>query len=246
MKKDAKEPYELIPEELQEQITYFNEVFPKLPFPRDWSDASIIGADWKLRLMDIDHQQITDNSVNVPVVMEQFCWFVANRKPIPIDLSSYVAKAFYEYLRMNKSLETAFKIKGGGVGKKVKKDYEGHSYPIDLFHLMWEVIVNETSMHKAKLINKTKSPTLNDYLKKMRLIDDALFHLIMTIETKFYRHLSADEQERILQFKPDYKYIAFNSEETLSKIKEKDEQSTIEAKKNALKKSFNLNNDNDL
>ena len=87
---------------------------------------------------------------------------------------------------------------------------------------------------------------MNDYLKKMRLIDDALFHLIMTIETKFYRHLSADEQERILQFKPDYKYIAFNSEETLSKIKEKDEQSTIEAKKNALKKSFNLNNDNDL
>ena len=47
-------------------------------------------------------------------------------------------------------------------------------------------------------------------------------------------------------FRSDYKYIAFNSEETLSKIKEKDEQSTIEAKKNALKKSFNLNNDNDL
>ena len=245
MKKGDEEPYNLTAEELQEKINYFNEVFPKLPFPRDWSDASVIGSDWQWRLMDIYYEQVTDNSVNIPVVMEQFCWFVANRKPIPLELSSYIARAFHEYLRMDKKLEVAFRIKGDGVGKKVKKDYDGHAYPTDLFHLMWEVVAHGTSMHKAKLINKTKPSTLNDYLKKIHLVDDALFHLIMTIERTLYRHLSIDEQERILQFKPDFKYITLNSKESLSEIKKKDEASLLKQKKDALMKSFNLDNDND-
>jgi len=245
MKKGDEEPYNLTAEELQEKINYFSEVFPKLPFPRDWSDASVIGSDWQWRLMDIDHEQVTDNSVNIPVVMEQFCWFVDNGKPIPAEMSNYIARAFYEYLKMNKSLEVAFRIKGDGVGKKVKKDYDGHPYPIELFHLMWDVIVNGTPIYKAKLANKTHSSTLSDYLKKMYLVDNALFHLIMTIESTFYRHLNADEQERILQFKPDFKYIALNSKESLSEIKKKDEASLLKQKKDALMKSFNLDNDND-
>ena len=80
----------------------------------------------------------------------------------------------------------------------------------------------------------------------MYLVNNALFHLIMTIESTFYRHLNADEQERILQFKPDHKYIALNSKESLSEIKKKDEASLLKQKKDALMKSFNLDNDNDL
>jgi hypothetical protein len=116
--KPIDEPY-MTQEEFDKQMKYMTEVFPKLPFPRDWSDASIIGKDWKWALMDVYQQRIDTNDNNVPIIMEQFCWFVANKEPIPIELSSYVALAFQDYLQGGQSLEVAFQIKGGvGTNRK--------------------------------------------------------------------------------------------------------------------------------
>jgi len=229
-------PY-MTQEEFDKKMKYMTEVFPKLPFPRDWSDASIIGLDWKFRLSDVYHQKIDTNDVNVPIIMEQFCWFVANREPIPIELSSYVAQAFHDYLRGGQSLEVAFQIKGG-VGANRKRDYDGNPYPKELCELMWEVVVNNLTIHKAKLINKKSESTLNDYLKKADLVDDALFHFIMTFETTKYRHLNEEEQERLKVFVPNYKYVAFNQKETLAKIKKKDEEFAEEMKLKARRTQF--------
>lgn len=223
---DKKDNHILTREEFDKQMKYMEEVFPNLPFPRDWSNAGIIGMDWKYRLSDVYHQKIDTNDNNVPIIMEQFCWFVANREPIPIELSSYVAQAFMDYLRGGQSLEVAFQIKGG-VGANRKRDYDGNPYPKEIFELMWEVVVNNLTIHKAKLINAKSESTLNDYLKKVDLVYDALFHFIMTFETTKYRHLNEEEQERLKVFVPDYKYVAFNQKDTLAKIKKKDEESAL-------------------
>jgi len=223
--KPIDEPY-MTQEEFDKQMKYWNEVFPRLPFPRDWSDANIIGKDWRYRLLDVYDQRIDSNDENIPIIMEQFCWFVANRKPIPIELSSYIARAFHDYLKGGKSLEVAFQIKGG-VGANRKRDYDGYSYPRELFELMWEVVVENTPIYKAKLASKKSESTLNDYLKKADLVNDALFHFIMTFEVTKYRHLNKEEQERLKVFVPDYKYVAHNSKETIAKIKKRDEEEAL-------------------
>ncbi len=235
---DKKDKHILTREEFDKQMKYMEEVFPNLPFPRDWSDAGIIGMDWKYRLSDVYHQRIDSNDRNVPIIMEQFCWFVANREPIPLELSSYVARAFHDYLRHGQSLEVAFQIKGG-VGANRKRNYDGLPYPRELFDLMWEVVANNLSIHKAKLISKKSESTLNDYLKKRDLVDDALFSFIMTFETTFYRHLNEEEQERLKVFVPDYKYIAMNQKSTLEKIKKQDEEFALKQELEKRRTQFN-------
>lgn len=221
--------------------------FPKLPFPRNYTNEAKFGTDWLDHLMDLDRDDhVFEHSLNVAVLMEQFCWFVQERKEIPLLLSSFVARAFHDFLRHGKSLDQAFFLKGVGSGQKIKRDYDGNPFPISLGHYFWAVIVEGIDPVEAKKIiqkeDKVKKSTLNDYIDNKRLVQMAIFNLIASVEAMEYRYLNEEEQKRIADIIPDFKYIPHLTKENLQQLKEIDETNSKkkakEEKVEALKKQF--------
>ena len=224
-----KDNNELTDEEIKKYLDAWEkhqQEFPNKSFPRNYSNDEVFGSDWWNHFMDMEHwdEKIFGNSINIPVLMEQFCWFVKEKKPIPEELLDYVAKAFHAYLKNNETLERAFRITGG---TKLKRNYDGLPFPIPLGHYLWEVVFNGTDEKKAKknIQNRDniKKTTLNDYIENQRLVDMAIDNVIASIELSEYRHLNEDEQQRILKIIPSFKYIPTMSKEMLAKEKEKDE-----------------------
>lgn len=248
---DKKDNRELTDEEVKNALEAWEkwkEEFPKLPFPRNYSNEAKFGTDWLDHLLDLDRgQHIFENSINVHVLMEQFCWFVKERKEIPLPLSSFVARAFHDYLRNGKTLEQGFLLKGE-TGKKIKRSYYGNPFPIELGHYLWAVIVDGLDQVEAKKViqkeDNVKKSTLNTYIDNPRLMAMALENMLGSVEALEYRHLTKEEQSRIreIQLFHDYEYIPLIPKEHLLKQKAKDEADAKkrqkEEKVEALKKKF--------
>lgn len=250
---DKKDNHELTHEEVLknlEEWEKFKKEFPKLPFPRNYDNATKFGTDWLDHLLDLDHDDPSfETKLNVEVLMEQFCWFVKEKKEIPLPLSSFVARAFHDYLRNGKTLEQGFLLKGE-TGKKVKRNYDGLPFPISLGHYYWAVVVDGLDPLEVKKViqreDKVKKSTLNDYIDNERLVRMAVGNLIGSVEGLLYRHLNEEEQKRLAELTsdilPDFKYIPMIPKEHLLKQKEKDEEEALrrvkEARVEALKKQF--------
>ena len=249
---DKKDNHELTDEEVKNHLEAwekFKEEFPKLPFPRNFSNEAKFGTDWFDHLLDLDRDDpMFETSLNVGVLMEQFCWFVKEKKEIPLPLSSFVARAFKDFLRNGKSLEQGFLLKGDGSGQKVKRNYDGHPFPIPLGHYFWAVVVDGLDPVEAKKViqkeDNVKKSTLNDYIDNERLVRMAVGNVIASVEAYEYRHLNKNEQERIANIIPNFKYIPMIPKEHLLKQKEKDEEELKrrikEDRKNRLIKQWKL------
>lgn len=248
---DKKDNHELTDEEVKNHLEAWEkwkEEFPKLPFPRNYSNEAKFGTDWFDHLLDLDRgEHIFENSINVHVLMEQFCWFVKEKKEIPLPLSSFVARAFHDYLRNGKTLEQGFLLKGE-TGKKIKRSYNGRPFPIELGHYLWAVIVDGLDQVEAKKViqkeDNVKKSTLNTYIDNPRLMAMALDNVLGSVEVLEYRHLNEDEQNRIREIPlfHDFNYIPMMQKEYLEKQKVKDEadakKRAKEEKVEALKKKF--------
>ena len=229
---DKKDNHELTDEEVKSHLEAwekFKEEFPKLPFPRNFSNEAKFGTDWLDHLLDLDRDDpMFETSLNVEVLMEQFCWFVKEKKEIPLPLSSFVARAFHDFLRNGKSLEQGFLLKGDGSGQKVKRNYDGHPFPIPLGHYFWAVVVDGLDPVEAKKViqkeDNVKKSTLNDYIDNERLVRMAVGNVIASVEAYEYRHLTEEEQKRLTNIIPDFNYIPMIPKEHLLKQKEKDEE----------------------
>ena len=251
---DKKDNHELTDEEVKNKLEAWEKYcreFPNLPFPRNYSIEKKFGSDWLDHLLDLDRDSddpIWESSVNVAVLMEQFCWFVKERKEIPLPLSSFIARAFQDFLRKGKSLEQGFRLKRDGSGQKIKKDYDGYPCPIPLSHYFFAVIIEGIDPLEAKKIvqkeDNVKKSTLNDYIKNERLVRMAISYVINLVQAFDYRHLNKKEQERIANIIPDFKYIPMIPKELLLKQKEKDEEELKrrikEDRKNRLIKQWKL------
>jgi len=246
---DKKDNHELTDEEVINHLEAWEkwkEKFPKLPFPRNYSNEAKFGTDWLDHLLDLERKEhIFENSINVHVLMEQFCWFVKEQQEIPIHLSSFIARAFHDYLRHRKSLEQGFLLKGE-TGKKIKRNYNGNPFPIELGHYLWAVIVDGIDPVEAKKViqeeNNIAKSTLNTYMDNERLKLMALENVIGSVEVLEYRHLTEEEQKRLKDMFPKFPYIPMLSKDYLEKLKAKDESDAKkrqeEEKVEALKKQF--------
>lgn len=229
MSDKSKDNIELNDEEVKAYLDAWEkhkEEFPNKPFPRDFSANEKFGVDWWTHYADMEHwdEKFFGNSINVPVLMEQFCWFVKEKKRVPDELLSYVAKAFHEYLQNGKTLERSFRVTGGST---VKRNYDGQQWPLPLGHYLWEVIFEGASEDDAKKSiqerDNIKKSTLNDYISNARLVDLAITNVIASIELLEYRHLNEIEQGRIAKIIPGFKYIPTMTKEMLAKEKERDD-----------------------
>ena len=246
---DKKDNRELTEEEINKQLEAWEKhkkEFPNLPFPRNFNNEAKFGTDWFDHLLDLDRDDpIFETKLNVEVLMEQFCWFVKEKKEIPLPLSSFIARAFHEYIRKDKSLEQGFRLKGE-TGKKIKRNYDGYPFPLELGHYLWAVIIDGLDQVEAKKViqkeNNVKKSTLNDYIDNERLMGMALNNVLASVEVYEYRHLNEEEQKRLKDLFPDLNYIPMLPKEQLLKQKEQDEEEAKrrvkEERVEALKKQF--------